>query len=142
MPLEPVVSVSPDEPLANVPLAPEVGAAKLTVNPLTGDPALVTTTENFWPNAVPTTVFCCDPFASDTLRDAEEDDDEFELAQLERTTKAATQAANATLLKPLTPSRTIRSRLRGIAENPAGMRTKPRRLMSSVLVGSDPGFYV
>lgn len=38
MPFAPVTSVSVVMPLANVPLAPEDGAVKVTVTPLTGDP--------------------------------------------------------------------------------------------------------
>jgi len=137
MPLEPVVSVSLAEPFAKVPLAPDPGAAKVTVTPLTGDPALVTTTENFCPNAVPTTAFCCDPFASDSLSDAEEDDDEFEPPQLERRTKAAMQLVKAKIRETLPPKCITRSRLLGIGKKKAGFRAKPRGLMRLFLVGSD-----
>jgi len=142
IPLEPVVSVSLAEPFANVPLAPEAGAEKVTVTPLTGDPLLVTTAENFCPNAVPTTVFCCEPLASDNLSDDDDDDDELELAQPERTTRAATQVIKAKILNALPPNCTFCSGLQGTVETPAGFCTKPRSLMSLVLVGSDPGFNV
>jgi hypothetical protein len=38
MPFAPVTSVSVVWPFANVPLAPELGAVKVTVTPLTGKP--------------------------------------------------------------------------------------------------------
>jgi hypothetical protein len=38
IPLVPVITLAPADPPANVPLAPLVGAAKITVTPLTGFP--------------------------------------------------------------------------------------------------------
>jgi hypothetical protein len=137
MPWDRVVSVSLVEPFAKFPLAPDAGAAKITVTPFTGDPALVTTTENFWPNAVPTAVFCWDPFVSDNFSDAEEDDEEFE-PQPESRKRVTKQAAGAKPRKALRLNCAMgtarRLGLQTIAKTPAGVEYTPQRLMTVSLL--------
>ena len=53
-----VVSVSVFVPLANVPLAPVVGAVKVTAAPLTGCWPLTTVAASGTANAVPTAALC------------------------------------------------------------------------------------
>jgi len=64
-PLESVVSVSVAVPVfAKVPLAPEGGAEKVTVTPLTGEPTWSTTADKGCVNVVPTVALCSDPFCA------------------------------------------------------------------------------
>jgi len=124
-------------PLENVPLALEDGAVKVTEAPLIGVPFWVTTADSSVGKVVPTNTLCNDPFVAftaNTLRD-EEDDDELELAQAERTTKAATQVVRAKTRKALPRNDTFRPGLLGIVETTAGFRSKPRSLMSRSLLG-------
>jgi len=60
-PLALVVYVSDTVPFANVPLAPVVGAVKVTDTPLVGDPPVVTVTISGAANGVPTVAICGDP---------------------------------------------------------------------------------
>ncbi len=60
-PLALVVSVSDAVPFANVPLAPVVGAVKVTDTPPIGDPPVVTVTINGAANGAPAVEVCGDP---------------------------------------------------------------------------------
>jgi len=60
-PLASVIAVAMFVPFENVPLAPDVGAANVTVTPLTSDPFEVTEAASWVTNGVPTTVFCPPP---------------------------------------------------------------------------------
>jgi hypothetical protein len=51
-------------PPANVPLAPEAGAVKVTTTPLVGDPPVVTVATKGEANAVLTTVLCGVPLVA------------------------------------------------------------------------------
>jgi hypothetical protein len=63
-PLESVESVSVFVPPANVPLAPDAGAVKVTNAPLTGDPPMVTVATNGAANAVFTIADCGEPLVA------------------------------------------------------------------------------
>jgi hypothetical protein len=63
-PLEFVVSVSEFVPLENVPLAPDVGAVKVTKAPLTGDPPMVTVATSGAANGVFTCALCGVPLVA------------------------------------------------------------------------------
>jgi hypothetical protein len=56
-----VVSVSVGVAFTNVPLAPESGAANVTLTPCIGAPLFVTTADRAVAYAVPTTAVCIDP---------------------------------------------------------------------------------
>jgi hypothetical protein len=62
MPLEFVVAVV--TPPANVPLAPDAGAAKVTVAPLMGVEPFITVTTNGLVNAAPTCALCPEPLVA------------------------------------------------------------------------------
>jgi hypothetical protein len=62
LPFASVICVSAFVPLlANVPLAPDAGAAKVTLTPPSGEPFCVTAAIRGNPNAVPTCALCGDP---------------------------------------------------------------------------------
>jgi hypothetical protein len=61
-PLELVVAVF--TPPAKVPLAPDVGGAKVTVTPLAGVPPVVTVATRGAANAAPTTALCGVPLVA------------------------------------------------------------------------------
>jgi hypothetical protein len=64
IPLTSVVAVAVLLPPANVPLAPVVGAAKVTTTPLVGDPPVVTVATNGAANAVLINVLCGVPLVA------------------------------------------------------------------------------
>ena len=59
-----VVAVAVFAPPVNVPPAPDVGAANVTVTPLVGDPPVVTNANRRVANAVPAEVLCPDPLST------------------------------------------------------------------------------
>jgi hypothetical protein len=65
-PLSSVVAVAVVTPPAKVPLAPDVGAVKVTVTPVIGDPPDVTHASSWAVKAAPTEVLCPDPLSTDT----------------------------------------------------------------------------
>ena len=71
-PLLSVIAVAVFAPPVNVPPAPDVGAANVTVTPLVGDPPVVTKANRRVANAVPAEVLCPDPLrtAIDTTGEA------------------------------------------------------------------------
>jgi hypothetical protein len=64
MPLELVVAVAVWLPPVKVPLAPVVGAVKVTTTPLVGDPPVVTVATRGTANAVLTTALCGVPLVA------------------------------------------------------------------------------
>ncbi|HVM76123.1 MAG TPA: hypothetical protein VMT75_10800 [Candidatus Saccharimonadales bacterium] len=72
-PLELVVSVSVFDPPVKVPLAPDDGAVKVTLTPLTPVPPLVTVTDSTEENWDPTWMVCPDPPATAMASEGDED---------------------------------------------------------------------
>ena len=138
-PLESVVSDSVAFPFANVPLAPEDGAVKITDTPLAGDPPMLAFATRGAPNAAPTTAACPDPLLTDTLPDNVEDEF-FEAMQPERRRIVATQLVSNRMSRIFPLSAAIHwpqaGELHRAGVTPATtgvIRTKPRRLMGCVL---------
>lgn len=67
-PFESVTSFSVAVLFAKVPLAPELGAVKVTVTPWTPVPLLVTRTMRGIAKAVPTFAFCSEPLFTEILK--------------------------------------------------------------------------
>jgi len=139
-PLASVVSDSVAFPFANVPLAPDDGAANVTATPLAADPPIVTFATKCALNAAPTTADCPDPLTTDTPPPDDDEDEFFEMPQLERRMRVVRQMVRRRMSRIFPLRVAVRwpraDKLHETGATPATtgvIRTKPQRLMGCVL---------